>query len=321
MDDLSRPRTLIAMDIRKSSAGGHARHGRLIRGLQRANDRVCARFQTPGNPWPRRPSGDGELITVPGDVPKARILADAVREWCIELRAFNEDKSEDGEIRLRVAVEHGDITVDPDSGFPLGGDALVTVNRLCESAPLRAALDRFPAAPLALVVSDRLFHDVVVYRERGLDPGAFEPVRVRHDHKGFNEIAWLHVPGVSVAELAAAGLDTGPATGPDTGEEIGDPGTGQPAAATDASGGARQRSGRASAGGARYQRNEGPNHGQATYGDHSIAAGTVYFGQAPSSHYHAPIHVGGNASATFGPASTVRRGDGRDHRHETGSGD
>ncbi|EFC83431.1 effector-associated domain EAD1-containing protein [Parafrankia sp. EUN1f] len=136
--------------------------------------------------------GDGYLMVFSAIVPKARIVADFVRELGIALNLYNATRNTRGRIRLRVAMHEGDILTD---GTGWVGDAVVTCARLVDSAPIREVLADDQDADSALILSSEIFDSVVRPRLRGLSPGDFREVEVTVTAKRFSATAWLALPG------------------------------------------------------------------------------------------------------------------------------
>ncbi|CUU57394.1 Adenylate cyclase, class 3 [Parafrankia irregularis] len=143
--------------------------------------------------------GDGYLMVFPADIPKARIVADFIRELGISLNEYNAIRNELGRIRLRVSIHDGDILA---HGTSWAGDAVVTGVRLADAAPVRDALAHDQDADLALILSSEVFDSVVLPRLRGLSPGDFREVDATV--KKFSAKAWLTLPGRPLPAVHAA---------------------------------------------------------------------------------------------------------------------
>ncbi|MFG2062828.1 hypothetical protein ACGFIK_15575 [Micromonospora sp. NPDC048871] len=146
--------------------------------------------------WTTQQSGDGELAVLPTELPEARVIGRFLPELNRRLRRYNADRLPVARIRLRVAVHQGMVHLDGANGFP--GQAVVTVSRLCDAAPVRRALAAFPDAGIALVVSPDIYRDVVTQYPEELRPGRFRRIEVVHAEKGFHEPGWLCVLGEDV---------------------------------------------------------------------------------------------------------------------------
>ncbi|MGH8931053.1 MAG: hypothetical protein ACRDZO_10625 [Egibacteraceae bacterium] len=161
--------------------------------------------------WDPQLQGDGELSLVPVMVPKAQLVCDYVRELVAELNFYNRSRNEDGRIRVRVALHHGEARRE---GGNFAGNAPVVTCRLLESDPLKGALRAAPEANLALILSDRMFDDTVGERERGLDPAAYTRVEIKGKWEGFG---WVTVPGFPPPAASTAKTPNSPAPPPGTG--------------------------------------------------------------------------------------------------------
>lgn len=145
--------------------------------------------------WHRQASGDGELAMLPPDEPEAAVLDGFVRALAMLLFGNNQDRRPDDRLRLRLAVDHG--PVDPAAnGY--AGHTIVAVSRLVNAQASRVALTA-SHADLAVVVSDRVYTDLVLGGRTAVTPPEFRRISVRD--KEFAEHAWLRVPGVDVHRL------------------------------------------------------------------------------------------------------------------------
>lgn len=204
MNLLSLSHTVVAVDVVGSTAGSRARQAHLDRSLERAVDRIfdaLARSPYARHIGFRRTDGDSATIALPAAVPRAWVAAEFVlRELPSALDSVNETVVPADWLRVRVAIDHGEVLVDPPH---IAGDAVRNTARLRDADPLRAALRAAPEANLGLIVSDRFFQEVISNRELGLDPAVFREVRVAvKDYRG---VGWLHVPGRAPSALAPRG--------------------------------------------------------------------------------------------------------------------
>ena len=142
--------------------------------------------------WLVQPSGDGQLVILPPGTSERTIVSRLAPALDRLLREHNHRLSPEARIRLRIGVHEGLVHLDGANGYP--GEAVVTVCRLVDAPQLRTALRRFPGAQVALIVSDRLYQDVVRHY-RDLRPEHFLRVRASLPEKGFDDVAWIHVPG------------------------------------------------------------------------------------------------------------------------------
>lgn len=133
--------------------------------------------------------GDGVLVLIDPTVPKSTVLARVVPELTAGLRRHNTACEPEHVLRLRVVVHAGDLALDHIGAV---GAELNYAFRLLNSDLLRRCLAA-TEAPLVLMVSRLIHHHVVRHRYEGLDPEAYEPVRVS-DKDVVRAPAWVHAP-------------------------------------------------------------------------------------------------------------------------------
>ncbi|WP_067792199.1 tetratricopeptide repeat protein [Actinomadura formosensis] len=153
-------------------------------------------------------SGDGVLILPPSDIDETTVIPALVAELEVALWQENRLLAQAARIRLRLALTSGLVIPGP-AGF--NGAAVIDCFRLLDSRPVKAALEDFPQAQLAVIVSDHLFQDVIRNGFRSLRAEDFWRVRSSLPAKGFSMDAWLYVSD-------RAG---GPASGPAPGDAAG----------------------------------------------------------------------------------------------------
>jgi hypothetical protein len=191
-DGLPEHVTIVALD-----AVGYSRRGMLVQlafrdGIAEVVQEAFARAGIPPGAVESEDRGDGFLAAVSARIPKATVVADFARELATALRAYNRTRSDEGRIRLRLALHEGDVIRHNGSW---AGDAAVVGARLVDAAPVRDALCDNPSADLALVVSSALFESTVREELRGLDPDLFSEVAVRTEK--YQAQAWLTIPGMT----------------------------------------------------------------------------------------------------------------------------
>ncbi|MBL0777365.1 hypothetical protein G6541_08395 [Streptomyces albidoflavus] len=148
--------------------------------------------------WACQTQGDQEFAVLPSDTPEEMVLTDFVRHLTACLRRRNARDMTESSVRLRLAVDSG---IASPAALGFAGPAPVAVARFLNAPQLKNALSALRGADLAMVVSDRLFQDVVRSRARGLDPDLY--ARVHVNRKEFRGYGWLHVPGHSADQVAA----------------------------------------------------------------------------------------------------------------------
>lgn len=116
-------------------------------------------------------------------------------------------------LRLRIAVHDGHVLTDAH-GFT--GDDINHAFRLLDAHATRAVLAANPAADAVLVVSDAVHYGVIRHGYEGIDPAAWQPVRVHA--KETRTRAWVYLPGLPQQPELPTVLTSppvGPATPPD----------------------------------------------------------------------------------------------------------
>jgi hypothetical protein len=138
--------------------------------------------------WLTQKQGDGELALLPPGIDEARVITSLWRELREGLHRYNRHASAAARLRMRVAVHEGQTYI-ADNGF--AGDAINTVCRLCDCAEAKNALSAADG-DLVLVISDRIFHDVIRgYDAHDLPPSFFAKVTIAMPDKGFRAEAYI----------------------------------------------------------------------------------------------------------------------------------
>ncbi|MEU9016256.1 hypothetical protein [Actinomadura sp. NPDC048394] len=143
--------------------------------------------------------GDGVMVVLPAEVGTERLLTTVVDRLRAEVRHHNRAASESAQMRLRVAVNVGEAVAD---GHGVVGAELTHAFRLLDAAPLKEAVAAAETA-IAVIVSRRVYEDVVRHGRGLVDPGDYYPVEV--EVKETEGGAWIMVPGVRPAPAASTG--------------------------------------------------------------------------------------------------------------------
>ncbi|MGM1063903.1 hypothetical protein [Saccharothrix sp. Mg75] len=122
--------------------------------------------------WYRQVRGDGELAVLPADADAAWVVARFTEQLA---RALADLRAAGTPLRMRLAMHCGPLTA---GAFGLVGDAPIVTCRLLDAKVVREELAGSDD-DLVLVISDRLFADVVRTRFHDLDPSRFRPTRFR----------------------------------------------------------------------------------------------------------------------------------------------
>lgn len=148
--------------------------------------------------WTRQPQGDMEFAVLPEATPEEVVLSSFVHHLAVRLRDRNARPAAQ-RVRLRMAV---DIGVVADAALGHAGPAPVAVARYVNAPQLKAVLATLSAADLAVIVSDRLYQDVVRSGWRDLDPAQYARAHVRV--KEFGGYGWIRVPGHAPDDVRSA---------------------------------------------------------------------------------------------------------------------
>ncbi|NVI90577.1 hypothetical protein, partial [Actinomadura sp. BRA 177] len=147
--------------------------------------------------------GDGALVLVhPFDeVPKTLLLHPVIPILSGLLAEYNSAQTispgGDRRIRVRVVVHAGEVQSDGHGNF---GEALDVAFRLLDSAEAKEALRR-TSAPLALVVSEDIYHSIVRHGYEGIRADCYVPL-VRLEVTGRSHQGWVHDAGAARAAAA-----------------------------------------------------------------------------------------------------------------------
>jgi class 3 adenylate cyclase len=159
-----------------------------------------AAFEDSGIPWRHclhEDRGDGVLIFVPADVSKVLLVGAVPTRLAELLDAGNRLRSPRQRFRMRMVVHAGEVHRDPH------GYAGYDVNmafRLVDAGPLRTVMDDSQAT-LGLIVSDGVYEGIVRHGYSGVDPRAYERVRVQV--KATDVPGWIRLVGEDVPRVPA----------------------------------------------------------------------------------------------------------------------
>ncbi|MGY3516479.1 hypothetical protein ACVMYR_09220 [Micromonospora sp. PTRAS2] len=202
MSDIADPsrHVVLTVDVERYSGRDNVLQWRVQQALPRIMQQAQEELGLCPDGWLVQPSGDGQLAILPQGTSERTVVTRLAPTVDRLLREHNHGLAPEARIRLRIGVHEGLVHLDGGNGFP--GEAVVTVCRLVDSPQLKAALRRFPDAQVALIVSDRLYQDVV--RHYGdLRPEHFLRVTASLPEKSFDAVAWIHLPGENAATATA----------------------------------------------------------------------------------------------------------------------
>ncbi|ANH94491.1 hypothetical protein A8713_27650 [Streptomyces sp. SAT1] len=148
--------------------------------------------------WERQPQGDQELAVLPVTTPEVTVLGPFVHQLTARLGVLNA-RTGGPRVRLPLAVDRGVVA---DAALGHAGPAPVAVARYVNAPQLKAVLAAIRPADLAVIVSDRLYQDVVRSGYPDLDPAQYVRAHVRV--KEFGGYGWIRVPGHAPDEVSPA---------------------------------------------------------------------------------------------------------------------
>ncbi|MGP4024063.1 effector-associated domain 2-containing protein [Actinomadura sp. 3N407] len=134
--------------------------------------------------------GDGVMIAVPPEYDLTTLLTTVTDRLRAEIRHHNAVSGDPAKMQLRVAVHMGMARSD---GRGLVGTAVNDAFRILDAPALKEAL-RVSGTAVGVIVSDRVYDDVVRHGWDLLDPGDYRRVEVRV--KELTTISWMNVPGL-----------------------------------------------------------------------------------------------------------------------------
>jgi hypothetical protein len=193
-------RTILAVDVERFS--DHSRtdsqrvriHKSLYELLNQALDESGIDFDS----CYHEDRGDGVIILASPDIPKVRFSADLPYRLAAVLRQHNQAHPVPEHIRLRMAVNAGEIYLDEHGAV---SDALNKTYRLLDSAPLKDTLRQ--TSDVLVVIVSPWFYEQVIWHSENFRPNDYFPVLV--DHKETETVAWITVPGTGDRTLRGSG--------------------------------------------------------------------------------------------------------------------
>jgi len=183
-------RLCMAVDVEKYSRhlaeGAERTQERLVTALERTLDHA----QVNESQILVQDQGDGRFIVFPTSVDEATVIPALVTGLRSALAEVNQDLSQTARMRLRVALDRGQIKRGRN-GFV--GNVAIGVHRLVDAPQTRQALASHPRSDFVLAISDYLYQDVASHEYIDLDPNLFRRTEVEIPGKNFSGIAWLFV--------------------------------------------------------------------------------------------------------------------------------
>ncbi|GAA3146908.1 hypothetical protein [Nonomuraea roseoviolacea] len=203
--DFSR-RLVMAVDAEGYGRGDDLRHDSIQSGLAQVMDRSAREAGLCRETWARQEAGDGEVIVFPEGEPELRVIDDLVRRLRKALHDHNRERRDDARLRIRISIGHG-VVKRGAMGFV--GQVVVTTCRLLDATAARTALKVNPRADLVLILTDRLYEDVVRQLHTSYRPESF--TRLEVPTKERTEIAWMWIPSEDLDQKGPLDMDNLPA--------------------------------------------------------------------------------------------------------------
>lgn len=197
-DDLTHRRLCLAADVEQYSRLDTRTQSAVQSELVRMLDEAAELAGLDRAAWTRQPQGDLEFAVLPEATPEDAVLGPFIHHLAVRLGDRN-TRPATQRVRLRLAV---DVGVAADAALGHAGPAPVAVARYINAPQLRAVLVTLTTADLAVIVSDRLYQDVVRSGRWDLDPAQYARVHVQV--KEFGGYGWIHVPGHAPHDVRSA---------------------------------------------------------------------------------------------------------------------
>ncbi|MFD0883598.1 hypothetical protein ACFQ08_03355 [Streptosporangium algeriense] len=197
MENISFKRALVASsDLRGYGQGIDKRHETMQRTFVDLHEAAAVQAGLNRETWGIQPGGDDELAVLPVSEPDPLVVDQYVRALHDGLIWRNEHLAPEERFRLRVALAFG--TAYPAAnGY--AGQAVVEAARLVNWRPLKRLFDDNQEAHIVLVLSRRVFEDVVLQGHTSYSEDDFHPVLVRE--KELSAPAWVWAPEIDAAKL------------------------------------------------------------------------------------------------------------------------
>ncbi|MEV2250725.1 hypothetical protein AB0I94_09135 [Streptomyces sp. NPDC050147] len=191
-------RLCLAVDVEQYSRLDTLMQSAVQSELVRMLDEAAALTGLDRAAWMRQPQGDLEFAVLPEATPEHAVLGPFVHHLAVRVGDRNTCPAAQ-RVRLRMAVDTGMVAT---AALGHAGPAPVAVARYVNAPQLKAVLATLTAADLAVIVSDRLYQDIVRSGRRGLDPTQYVRAHVRV--KEFGGYGWIRVPGHAPDDVRSA---------------------------------------------------------------------------------------------------------------------
>lgn len=187
---------LVSSETKGYGSGTGKRHEAVQEAFVRVQEEAARMAGLRRDTWSRQPRGGGELALLPLGEREPLVVDDFIRSLNSALDAHNATFAKEDHIRLKVAIHYG---VAYPTAHGLAGQAVAEVSRMIDWNPLKDLLELKETANLILLLSDRVYTDVVTQGHTTYDPKEF--VKVHVQEKEFSGDAWVWAPGENLHGL------------------------------------------------------------------------------------------------------------------------
>ncbi|MFF5204936.1 hypothetical protein [Streptosporangium sp. NPDC000396] len=188
---------VMASDLKGYGRGDDKRHEVMQRGFVDLHTAAAAHAGLNRSDWAIQPGGDGELAVLPASEPDPLVVDQYLRALHQGLVHHNDTLPAEDRLRLRVALAFG--TAYPSvNGY--AGQAVVEASRLVSWQPLKRIFDEREGANIVLILSQRVFEDVVRQGHTSHRESDFRKVSVQE--KEFSGSAWIWAPEIDLKSLS-----------------------------------------------------------------------------------------------------------------------
>ncbi|TDC03252.1 hypothetical protein E1267_26905 [Nonomuraea longispora] len=198
-------RLIVAVDAEGYGRGDDLRHDSIQSGLAQVMNRAAREAGLRRDTWTRQEAGDGEVIVLPEGESELRVIDDLVHRMRKALHDHNRDRRDDARLRIRISIGHGPVK---RGAMGFVGQVVVTTCRLLNADAARIALKANPRADLVLILTDRLYEDVVRQLHTSYRPESF--TRLEVPTKERTEIAWMWIPSEDLDQKGTLNMDNLP---------------------------------------------------------------------------------------------------------------
>ncbi|MEV8638305.1 hypothetical protein AB0395_42300 [Streptosporangium sp. NPDC051023] len=198
MESVSFKRALVmSSDLRGYGQGNDKRHETMQRNFVDLHATAAAQAGLNRDAWAIQPGGDGELAVLPASEPEPLVADQYMRALHSGLVQRNDALAPEERFRLRVALAFG--TAYPSvNGY--AGQAVVEASRLVDWRPLKQMFNERQEANIVLILSQRVFEDVVLQGHTSYTKSDFHRVMVQE--KELSAPAWVWAPDLDARSLS-----------------------------------------------------------------------------------------------------------------------